>query len=110
MSKIGEVILEQLGGNKFVVMTGVNHLVSDKNSLTMFLPKNRSKANRLKITLNWDDTYTMRFFRYSSPRMNHKTMTYSSEKVTEIEKFDGIYFDQLPELFTQVKGLYTRLF
>ena len=45
--KVADIILEQLGGNKFVVMTGASHFVSDGNTLRMQLPRNISKANRL---------------------------------------------------------------
>ena len=71
---IAGTILEQLGGNKFIAMTGASHFVSDGNTLRMTLPKNGSKANRLYITLDeGTDTYTMHFFRYTAPRMNTKT-------------------------------------
>ena len=60
---IAGTILEQLGGNKFIAMTGASHFVSDGNTLRMTLPKNGSKANRLYITLDeGTDTYTMHFF------------------------------------------------
>lgn len=107
---VAMTILEQLGGNKFIAMTGARNLVFSKDSLTMSIPKNMSKANRLKISLNWDDTYTMRFYKYTAPRLNHKAMTYTNEKTEEVVKYDGVYFDQLQELFTQVTGMYTRLF
>ena len=57
--KVADIILEQLGGNKFLAMTGAKNLLADGNTLRMTLPKNRSKANRLYITLDPDDTYTM---------------------------------------------------
>ena len=56
--KVAEKILEQLGGQKFIAMTGANHFVADGNTLRMALPKNASKANRLYITLDATDTYT----------------------------------------------------
>ena len=107
---VADTILEQLGGHKFVVMTGSSHFVSDKNTLRMKLAKNKSKANKLDITLNWDDTYTMRFYKYTAPRLNKKTFEYVDEKVVEVELFEGVYADMLQELFTQVTGMYTRLF
>ena len=107
---IAGTILEQLGGNKFIAMTGASHFVSDGNTLRMTLPKNGSKANRLYITLDeGTDTYTMHFFRYTSPRMNTKTFTFTSEKVKEIYETSGVYFDQLQPIFTSVTGFYTHL-
>ena len=46
---VADTILQQLGGHKFVVMTGSSHFVSDKNTLRMKLAKNKSKANKLDI-------------------------------------------------------------
>lgn len=110
---IPETILSQLGGNKFIVMTGSKNFVADGNTLRMTLAKNGSKANRLHITLESDDTYTMHFFKYTAGgwRVNHKTgtVTEKKEKIEEVKTFRGVYFDQLQELFTEVTKLYTRL-
>ena len=109
---LAQTILQQMGGNKFLVMTGCKDLVwDDKNStLRMSIPRNGSKANRLWVTYNWgSDTYTVRFFRYTAPRLNSKTYEWSDEKITEVAEFKEIYFDQLQELFTEVTKMYTRL-
>ena len=39
---IGETILKQLGGNKFLIITGVNNLKQGKNSLLMTLTWRKS--------------------------------------------------------------------
>lgn len=106
---VANIIYNQLGGNKFVVMTGSKNFLDDGNTLRMALAKNASKANRLWITLEADDTYTMRFFRYTAPRFSTKTYTFSDEKITEVRTIKGVYCDMLQELFTEVTGLYTRL-
>ena len=41
---IASIILEQLGGNKFIAMTGASHFVSDGNTLRMTLPKKRKQG------------------------------------------------------------------
>ena len=104
-----QIILQQLGGNKFIAMTGSNHFLDDDSTLHMHLAKNASKANRLSITLNADDTYTMRFWKYTAPRLNYKTLTYSKEKIADIKTINGIYFDQMQNIFTEVTHLYTSL-
>lgn len=108
---VAQTILDQLGGNRFIVMTGSSNFVEDKttNTLRMNLAKNASKANRLSITLNPDDTYTMRFWRYTAPRWSNKTFSYSDAKIKEVKTFSGIYFDQMQRLFTEVTHLYTSL-
>lgn len=107
--RVADIILNQLGGNKFIVMTGSKNFVADGNTLRMQLAKNASKANRLYITLDADDTYTMRFFKYTAPRFNSKTCSFTEAKVTEVKTVNGVYCDMLQDIFTNVTGLYTRL-
>ena len=106
---VADTILEQLGGNRFVVMTGSSHFVSDKNTLRMHLAKNKSRANRLDITLDWDDTYKMVFYKYTAPRFNKKTYQFTNDRTEIIKVYSGVYFDMLQELFTEVTGMYTHL-
>ena len=107
--KIADIILEQLGGNKFLAMTGANHLVSDGNTLRMNLPKNASKANRLWITLDADDTYTMNFFKFTAGRLNKKTFAWTEDKKVDVKEIKGVYCDMLQDIFTSVTGMYTHL-
>jgi hypothetical protein len=78
--RVADIILDQLGGNKFLAMTGAHHLLADGNTLRMQLTKNMSKANRLWITLDADDTYTMHFFYYRAGGMK---VDYKKGTVTE---------------------------
>ena len=97
--EIAKTILSQLGGNKFIAMTGSKNLGAGENYLSMHLTRNAAKAKYLKITLDPSDTYTMEFY-------SMKTKTF--EKVTKA-KFEGVYCDQLQSIFTEVTGLYTSL-
>lgn len=92
-------ILKNLGGQKFVVMTGSHQFCEHKkdNALTMKLRRNQSKANYLKITLNGSDLYDMEFIKIISGNMK-----------TVAEKKD-VYNDMLQGIFTEVTGLYTHL-
>lgn len=107
--KVADIILEQLGGNKFLAMTGAKNLLADGNTLRMTLPKNRSKANRLYITLDPDDTYTMRFFRFTAGRLNMKTFAWIEDKTMEVKETSGVYADMLQDIFTSVTGMATHL-
>ncbi len=93
-------ILNQLGNNKFIVMTGVKNLgfSNEGNTLSMYLPKNASKAKYLSITLNSMDTYELTF-----------TTVTRDFQFKEIVKFTNIYADQLQTTFTKITGLYTSL-
>ena len=94
---IANTILQQLGGHGFTVMTGSRNYINLGNGLQMSLARNK------KIILDEDtDTYTMYFYR--------QTLTkYADIKVKEIAKYEGVYFDMLQQIFTDVTGLYTRL-
>ena len=87
-------ILEQLGGKRFILRTGSSHFITETNSLTMNLAKNKSGASILSITLNANDTYTMRFFK--NPAQEHGN---------EIEIYQDVYCDQLQEIFEAVTGI-----
>lgn len=107
--RVADTILEQLGGNKFLAMTGASHLLSDGNTLRMNLPKNASKANRLWITLNADDTYTMNFFKFTAGKLNKKTFAWTEDKKVDVREIKGVYCDMLQDIFTSVTGMYTHL-
>lgn len=96
------ILLQQLGGNKFIAMTGSKNFVRDENakSLTMTLRRNNSGAAWLRISLNPFDTYTMEFIKYvSKPEPAYPT----------IKKIEGVYADMLQDIFTTVTGLQTHL-
>lgn len=114
--QIAETILEQMGGGRFIAMTGSKNFKTITGGLDMTLAKNASKANRLKITLTGMDDYNMEFYKFTPYRVvirdkGPKPGVYTyPEKVTTVKRYEHIYFDQLQELFTRTTGLYTRLF
>ena len=104
------IILEQLGGNKFVAMTGSHHFVSDSDTLRMQLRRNRSGANRLFIMLDrGTDTYTMRFFYYRAGKINIKNGRFIQEVEREITQYTGVYAEDLCRIFEAVTGMTTHL-
>jgi len=98
MHKVANIILEQLGGNKFLVMTGAKNLVSSDYSLFFSIPLTK-KINRVQITLNPDDVYEMTFLKYNS-----KTLM-----LEEIHKISGLHADMLAPVFELKTGLATKL-
>tara|TARA_R100000008_G_C3525575_1_gene136405 strand:- start:447 stop:758 length:312 start_codon:yes stop_codon:yes gene_type:complete len=96
---VAKTILEQLGGNKFRVMTGAKNFMGFTDGLAMKIGRNSSNSNYLKITLNSMDTYDMEFAKVT--RMGEK------KSVTE---YNNIYCDMLTDQFTSHTGMYTSLF
>jgi hypothetical protein len=94
---VAETILRQLGGRRFAVMTGSKNFIDGGDSLSMKLTRNQSGANYLRITLTPADEYKMEFIKANAKGM--KT----------IKELEGVYCDQLQNIFTDVTGMYTRL-
>lgn len=96
---VAETILQQLGGNRFIAMTGAKNFMGDDRMLQFSLPGNltRDKSNKVRITLTEFDLYTIETFRLRG--IDCKTC--SSET--------GIYFDSLQSMFTSITGLDTHL-
>lgn len=107
---VANTILRQLGGNRFIAMTGAKNFLSDGNTLRMTLPKNGSKANRLWVTYDEGlDLYNMRFFRYRPGRLDIRTGNFIEDKISDEKVYEGIFFDQLQEIFTAHTKMYTHL-
>ena len=97
--QITHEILRQLGGSRFVAMTGAKHLCEVERGLGFQIPGNVTKdgINAVKITLEPSDTYTVKFMR----------MTRTKLKV--VAEVSDVYCDMLQEVFTDRTGLYTHL-
>lgn len=95
---VAETILEQLGGSRFLVMTGARSLVSDRFSLRFKLPARFALdgINCVIITLSILDTYEIEFLRVTRNGM-------SAARVGEFHS--NVYADQLRELFERRTGL-----
>lgn len=103
IQEIGDpnIILNQIGGNKFIAMTGSKIYGGyDDNGyafITIKLQKNNSKARYLEIKYNVSDLYDMKF-----------TRVYKSKSI-EVETYNDVYGDMLQDIFTKVTGMYTSL-
>ncbi len=103
MSKeIAKIILNQLGGNKLIAMTGAKNLCAldeQCGGLSFKLPKfSGVKVNYVKIVLNGSDLYDVEFGRIYG------------NKYTVISEHSDIYCDMLVELFEKETGLLAKLF
>lgn len=101
MFDVPRIILEQLGGNKFIAMTGAKKFDGTIYSLNFKIGKNKTSANSVEITLKGDDLYMVQFRRIS--------ITKKGVDVKEIHTAHGVYADQLQPLFTEITGMHTSL-
>jgi hypothetical protein len=51
-TEVAETILEQLGGKRFIVMTGAKHFAADGNALRFRLPSNFAKSGINAVTIS----------------------------------------------------------
>lgn len=95
-----KVALDQLGGNRFIAMTGARNFVYSKkdNYIAFKIPRAAQNINFIKITLNAMDLYDIEFGHISN-KFGYKV----------IKKFNDLYNDQLQSIFTQETKLYTSL-
>jgi len=93
--EIAKEIVRQIG-NMALSMLGAKNLLAGERSL-QFDVRGSKKANRISVTLAWDDTYTVAFF---------KGRGLSLKKVAESE---GVYVDNLRGVIAQGTGLYVSL-
>lgn len=92
------MILAQLGGNRFCAMTGANSMVGGENMLQFKIGRGAiNKANTVRVELDDNDTYTVKF--YSVRGMN----------VRQISEHSMVYADCLISLFSDQTGMATHL-
>lgn len=96
---VARTILAQLGGNRFLAMTGAKNLLAGDDHLFMTLPASMTKgrAGRMRITLADDDTYTIELMRMRSLEL------------IPVDRREGVTVDMLRAAFTDMTGLDTSL-
>ncbi len=92
---VAKTILAQLGGQRFLTMTGAKFLLAHTTALSFHLPSNFAKdgINRVRIDLTAQDLYDVTFSRARGIKIFYQS------------KVDGLYCDQLQEAFTEATGL-----
>jgi len=95
--EIAKTILQQLGGNKFIAMTGAKNLGHTNKGLQMKIGRNSKGITHVIINLKASDTYEMEFIKLRG----------ASRKV--VKKVNGVYNDMLGKIFTKYTGMRTSL-
>lgn len=101
---IARTILGQLGGNRFISMTGARQFVAlEAPGLQFDLPKDSCFTKRgicrIQIWLAPSDTYTLVALTQERNRKGFR----------EVSRQPGVYCDMLEGVFTEITGLYTNL-
>jgi hypothetical protein len=98
-NNVGQIILRQLGGNRFITMTGAKNFLTGGKDLTFRIPGNITKngVNVVKIVLDPSDTYTVTFSKLRGI------------KLTPVSTHEDVYCDNLRDVFETNTGLRTSL-
>ena len=102
MSLCSQTILGQLGGGKFVAMTGATEFLHGPEHLSFRLPRCGPSRRITHVKVQYmpvKDTYTLYFLEWSKAGLNFK----------EHAKAEDVYSDRLQEVFTENTGLETSL-
>ena len=94
---VAQTILEQLGGNKFITMTGAKNFMADENILRFRIGRNSKNINYVKIVLSSFDLYDISFYRITTKKITEKANRYN------------IYAEDLRKIFTLITGMETIL-
>ena len=92
-----QIILAQLGGNRFSAMTGAKDFVTSGNNLSFKIGKNTGKVTHVIIDLDAADTYTVGFF-------NIRGASFKA-----LSSHPMVYSENLRALFERVTGLRVSL-
>lgn len=94
-----KTILEQLGGNRFLAMTGARDLTGSNDSLTFKIGKGAKRGiNAVRVTLDPTDTYTVEFIKIGR-----------GWNVSTLETVGMVYGDSLRAVFTEHTGFLVSL-
>lgn len=97
--QVAHTILEQLGGNRFIAMTGAKNFVGDARSIRFSIPGRlaANKANKVVVELDANDLYTVRFYRLAKLRQDL------------VGEHELVGAESLRAVFTRATGLDTSL-
>lgn len=99
MNNVAQTILSQLGGNKFVTMTGARDFVGSDDTLSFKLARKVNGISHFAITLDVNDLYRVEARRWNAKRLD----------MTIVAVHSNIYADQLRTVFENETGLATAL-
>ncbi len=90
-------ILQQLGGGRFIAMTGAKLFCGDDTSLQFSIPKAKDGINKVRIVLDANDTYSVTFYNLRGVKLTTKA------------EAEMIYAEMLAIVFEHHTGLRTSL-
>ena len=115
---IARTILTQLGGNKFIAMTGARGFSSHDAmtgakgpALSFQLPSRFAKGgiNYVKVYLTPADTYSVAFYKVGPQPSMKRMLQGAKQTITLVAEVDDVHVEQLRSIFSSHTGLDTHL-
>ena len=97
MTTAAHTILNQLGGSKFIAMTGATCFIDNNGQTLVAKFKGSPIANIMYVTLNGLDLYDV------------KICKFRGTDIKVVREVENAYSDMLASIFTQTTKLYTSL-
>jgi len=94
---IAQTILEQLGGRQFQAMTGARDFVALESGLMFKVGRNDAGVSTIRVLLSPADDYTV------------EAWVGRGLNATLLTTHDGVYCDNLRDVFESLTGLRTSL-
>lgn len=99
-NNVANVILAQLGGSRFVAMTGSKDFVGSDRSLRFKVGRGaKNGITHVVVKLKADDTYSVEASKFS-PR---------SLQIKVVDTRDMVQAEGLPAVFSAITGMFTSL-
>ena len=95
-------MLKQLGGNRFIMMTGAKNFGVGPKGAGFKIGRNSKGVNFVRIDLK-NDLYNMEFIQLRKKRGSMDV------NMKVLKRVKGVYADQLQSIFTKHTGMYTSL-
>ena len=96
-AKKAKILLQQLGGNRFIAMTGAKNFAFDSKYMSFKIGRNSKGINFVRIGHNAKDLYDMEFGFVSVRGIKVK------------KKVKDVYADMLGQIFKKYTGMNVRL-
>lgn len=98
-SSVAKIIVNQLGGNTFRLLTGAKDFVTGKDRVTFKIGKNPKKITHVRITLGGNDLYTVQFMKWNGRKA----------EMNVVKELKSVYNDMLQDVFEENTGLYVTM-
>lgn len=97
MHTVPETILQHLGGNRFVVMTGAKNFVGSEDALSFKLPRGAKRGiNTVRVSLR-NDLYVITCYNLRGVNLSRRG------------EAEDVPVENLRDAFERLTGLYTSL-